>query len=175
MATAGRREVLIEVYTDADHIVGTLSTREGRLSDALNYEVPHVLVLSDVTTTPVDEPEAAPARATFIHIDTRAIAFAVPATAEPGLEERRRIRDFDYVEKERHRAVAMAPPFRFEGYLHLPRGDDVERSLWNLTPAFIPLSDARVSLKGRPGLVWSKEVVILNRRRAQIQLPVERQ
>lgn len=173
MEAENRRDVLIDVYTDTDHIVGCLSTTEGRLSDALNYEVPHVVVLSEVSSTPVEEPEAPPTRGSFVQIDTRAIAFAVPRTPQPALEERQRTRMFDYVEKERHRALVTVPPFHFEGYLHLPKGNDVQRSLWNLTPAFIPLSDAKVSVGARPGMVWHREIVILNRRRAQIVLPRE--
>ena len=171
MARGERREVVVEVYTDTDHIVGRLSTSEGRLSDALNYEVPHVVVLSEVSSRPVDTSDAPPMRGSFMQLDTRAIAFAVPGSPEPGLRERRQTRMFEYVEKERYRALVTLPPFHFEGYLHLPKGNDVQRSLWNLTPAFIPLSDAKVTLADRPGTVWHKEIIILNRRRAQIVLP----
>ena len=166
-----KREIVIEVYTDTHFIVGRLSTTEGRLSDTLNYELPHILGLTDVSSRPLEDPGASPMRGSFMHINTVAIAFAVPRTPEPDLEERLQTRMFEYVDKERHKAVVRATPFQFEGYLHLPKGDDVQRSLWNLTPAFIPISDTRVTLSDRPEIVWHKEIIILNRRKAQIMLP----
>ena len=169
------REIVIEVYTDTHHIKGCLSTKEGRLSDTLNYELPHLVGLTDVSSRPLEDPEAPPMRGSFMHINTMAVAFAVPRTPGPDLEERLQTRMFEYVEKERHRAVVRAAPFQFEGYLHLPKGDDVQRSLWNLTPAFIPLSIATVTLSDHPEIVWHKEIVILNRRKAHIILPREGQ
>lgn len=167
------REMVIEVYTDTHHITGRLSTEEGRLSDTLNYELPHIVVLSDVSSRPLENPEASPSRGSFMHINTMAIAFAVPRTPEPNLEERQQTRMFEYVEKEHHKVLVKATPFQFEGYLHLPKGNDVQRSLWNLTPAFIPLSDAAIALTDDPEIVWHRDIVILNRRKAQIILPRE--
>jgi len=167
------REIVIEVYTDSHQITGCLSTKEGRLSDTLNFELPHIVVLTDVSGRPLEKPEASPTRGGLMHLNTMAIAFAVPRTPEPDLEERRQTRMFEYVEKERHRVVVKVPPFRFEGHLYLPQGNDVERSLWNLTPAFIPLSDVRVTLSEHPEIAWRREIVVLNRRRAQIMLPHE--
>ena len=82
MKKGGQREILVEVYTDTNQIVGRLSTKEGRLSDALNYEVPHVVVLSEVSSRPVEAPEAPATRGSFVQVDTRAIAFAVPASPD---------------------------------------------------------------------------------------------
>lgn len=166
-----RREIAVEVYTGTHQIVGFLSTEQGRLSDTLNYELPHILVLTDVSSKPLEQPDQPPVRGTLMHIDTMTIAFTVPRGPELSLEERQQTRDFEYQEKQLHRVVVKVPPFEFEGYLHLPKGNDVERSLWSLTPAFIPLTDARVTLSGRPDLTWHKELVILNRRKAQIMLP----
>lgn len=173
MEAGRRREILIEVYTDTHCVKGRLSTEQGRLSDTLNYELPHILVLTDVSSRPLGKPEESPTQGGIMHLNTMSIAFAVPGTPEPDLEERQQTRMFDYVEKERHRAVVKVPPFEFEGYLHLPEGDEVQRSLWDLTPAFIPLSDVRVSLTDHPEIIWRKDIVILNRRRAQIMLPHE--
>lgn len=171
METHGWREIEIDVYTDTHHITGWLSTKEGRLSDTLNYELPHIMVLSNASSTRLHEPEESPTQGSFMHIDTMAIAFTVPRSPEPRLQDRQRHRTFEYVEKERHKAVVRLPPFVFEGYLHLPKGNEVERSLWSLTPAFIPLSDAKVSLSQHPDITWDIDVVILNRRKAQIMLP----
>lgn len=164
------REVGVEVYTATHHITGSLSTKEGRLSDTLNYELPHVLVLTGLSSRPLEQPLAPATEEEVMHLDTVAIAFAVPRTPEPDLEERMRTRMFEYVEKERHRAVVKLPPFEFEGDLHLPKGDDIQRSLWSLTPAFIPLSDVMVTLSDHPEITWQREIVILNRRKAQIML-----
>jgi hypothetical protein len=166
-----RREIEIEVYTDTHSMTGSLSTKEGRLSDTLNYELPHVVVLTDISSRPLEEPEAPPTRGEVMHIDTVAIAFAVPRSPEPNLEQRMRTRMFEYVEKDPHRVIVKLPPFQFEGELHLPKDNDVQRSFWSLTPAFIPLSEANISLSGHPGITWHREIVILNRRQAQIVLP----
>lgn len=170
MEAEKRREIEIEVYTDTHVITGRLATKEARLSDTLNYELPHLLVLSEATSRSLERPEESPTQAGFIHIDTMAIAFTSPRSPEPALEERQQTRAFEYVEKERHEAVVKVPPFRFEGHLHLPKGNDVERSLWDLTPAFVPLSDASVTINDQPEVAWHEEVVILNRRKAQIML-----
>ncbi len=167
------RNLVLDVYTPTHHISGSLSTREGRLSDTLNYELPHFVVLSDVSSRRLEKPEESPTRGSSMHLNTMAIAFAVPKSPEPDLEERRQSRMFEYVEKERHRAVVKVPPFRCEGYVHLPKGNDVQRAMWNLTPAFIPLSDVRITLSEHPELVWRSEIVILNRRKAQITLANE--
>jgi hypothetical protein len=170
MEASRRREVEVEVYTGTHYVTGWLSTTEGRLSDTLNYELPHVLGLTDVSRRPLEQPLASAEREGGMHLNTVAIAFAVPRSPEPDLEERMRTRMFEYVEKERHRAVVSLPPFQFEGDLHLPKSNDVERSLWSLTPAFIPLSDAKITLSDHPDVVWQREIVILNRRKAQIML-----
>lgn len=165
------RDIEIEVYTDTHVITGRLRTRQGRLSDTLNYELPHVLVLNGATSRPLTQAEGPALAGGFVHIDTMSIAFTVPLGPEPTLEERRRFSSFEYVEKEPHSAIVRVPPFSLQGCLHLPKGNDVERSLWKLTPSFVPLSDADVKLKNHPDVSWHKDVVILNRRKAQIMLP----
>ncbi len=171
MCAETSRDIEIEVYTDTHVITGRLRTRQGRLSDTLNYELPHLLVLTEATSRPLGKAEEPALSGGFVHIDTMSIAFTVPLGPEPPLEERRRFCSFEYVEKEPHRAVVRVPPFSFQGCLHLPKGNDVERSLWELTPSFVPLSDAEVKLKNHPEVSWHKDVVILNRRKAQIILP----
>jgi hypothetical protein len=171
MASRRRREIEIEVFAERDVITGRLSTKEDRLSDTLNYELPHFLVLADASSSPLGSPDEPGLRSAFVHLNTPAIAFTVPRTPEPSLEERRHSRGFEYVEKEQHQVVVSLPPFKLEGYLHLPKGDDVERSLWALTPSFVPLTNVSVTFTPRPEVSWHREVVILNRRRAQIMLP----
>ncbi len=171
MCAETHREIEIEVYTDTQVITGRLRTGQGRLSDTLNFELPHVLVLTEATSRPLGRAEEPALSSGFVHIDTMSIAFTVPLGPEPPLEERRRLGSFEYIEKEPHRAVVRVPPFSFQGCLHLPKGNDVERSLWELTPSFVPLSDAEVKLRNHPEVSWHKEVVILNRRKAQIMLP----
>ena len=171
MGAQGGREIEIEVFTESDVIKGRLSTSEARLSDTLNYELPHVLVLANASSPPLERPDEPPDRSAFAHLNTLSIVFTVSLTPEPSLEKRQQSSRFDYVEKEPHQAVVSAPPFRFEGRLHLPKEDDVERSLWALTPSFVPLTDVTVRLTGHSDLTWHREVVILNRRKAQIMLP----
>jgi hypothetical protein len=173
MQAETRRQIEIEVFTDTHVITGRVRTAQGRLSDTLNYELPHVLVLTETTSKPLEKAEEPGVAGGFVHINTMSIAFAVPHGPEPALEERRQFSSFEYVEKERHKAVVRVPPFSFEGYLHLPRGNDVERSLWQLTPSFVPLTDAKVTLKDQGEVTWQRDVVILNRRKAQIMLPDE--
>jgi hypothetical protein len=172
MGANSGREIEIEVFTESDLIRGRLSTSQARLSDTLNYELPHVLVLANASSRPLDGPDEPPTRSAFAHLNTLAIVFTVPITPEPSLEKRRQSGGFDYVEKEPHQAVISAPPFKFEGGLHLPKGDEVERSLWALTPSFVPLTDVTVRLVGSSAVSWHREVIILNRRRAQILLPI---
>ena len=87
------------------------------------------------------------------------------------MASRRRSHGVEYVEKEQHQVVASLPNFQLGGYLHLPQGDDVERSLWVLAPSFVPLTNVAVTFIPQPEVSWHREVVILNRRKAQITLP----
>ena len=171
MASRRRREIEIEIFAERDVITGRLSTKEDRLSDTLNYELPHFLVLADASSSPLESPDEPALRSAFVHLNTPTIAFTVPRTPEPSLEERRQSRGFEYVEKEQHQVVVNLPPFKLEGYLHLPKGDDVERSLWALTPSFVPLTNVTVTFTPQSEVSWHREVVILNRRKAQIMLP----
>jgi len=173
MEAETRREIEIEVYTETHLITGRLVTKECRLSDTLNHELPHLLVLTEATSKPLEKAEEPAVLGGFVHVNTMSIAFTIPRSPEPALEERRQLSSFEYVKKERHKAVVRLPPFSFEGYVHLPKGNEVERSLWQLTPSFVPLSDAKVTLNDHPEVTWHKELIILNRRKAQIMLPDE--
>lgn len=163
--------VRVEFLTDTHRIIGNLPTGERRLSDILNLDPEDSVVLDDVSTTPVDDPEAAPIVREFAQINKETIAFAIPHEPPTTPEERQKIRPFEYVEKNRHQVLISLPPFAITGYLHLVKEADIRTALRNLTRTFIPISDARATYIPKLGINWASEVIIVNRKRAQIFWP----
>ncbi len=68
----------VEFLTDSHRIIGNLPTGERRLSDILNFPLEDSVVLDNVSTTPSDDPEAAPLVRDFAQINKETIAFGVP-------------------------------------------------------------------------------------------------
>ena len=63
------------------------------------------------------------------------------------------------------------PPFAITGYLHLAKQADIRTALRHLTKTFIPISETRAAYIPNPSIKWASEVIIVNRKRAQIFWP----
>ena len=161
----------VEFLTDTHRIIGYLPTGERRLSDILNLDSEDSVVLDNVRTTPVDDPEVAPIVREFAQINKGTIALGIPHEPPTTPEERQKIRPFEYIEKNRHQVLISLPPFAITGYLHLAKQADIRTALRNLTRTFIPISEARAAHIPNPSIKWASEVIIVNRKRAQIFWP----
>ena len=161
----------VEFLTDTHRIIGYLPIGEGRLSDILNLGREDWLILDNVRTTPVDDLEAAPIVREFARINKETIAFGIPHEPPSTREERQKIRPLEYVEKSRHQVLISLPPFTITGYLHLAKEADIRIALESLTRTFIPISEAQAAYIPNPSIKWTGEVIIVNRKRAQIFWP----
>lgn len=110
------------------------------------------MVLENVRTTPVDNPEAAPIVRGFAQINKETIAFGIPHEPPTTPEQRQKIRPFEYIEKNRHQVLVSLPPFAITGYLHLAKQSDIRTALRHLAKTFIPISDARAAYIPNPGI-----------------------
>jgi hypothetical protein len=166
------RVIQVEFLTDTHRIMGNLLTGELRLTDVLNSgSLDDPLVLEGVSTTPIDDPGAVPLVRDFAQINRNAIALGVPREPSTTPEERQRLRPFEYIPKDRYEVLVSVPPFAVNGHLHLARQADVRSALSNLNQIFVPLTRARAIYTPQPKVRWSSEVIIINRRRAQIFWP----
>jgi hypothetical protein len=163
--------VELELITDTHRIIGYLPTGERRLSDILNSRSEDALVLESVRTTPVQNHDAPPLVREFAHVNKELIAFAIPREPPSTLEERQRIRPFEYVETTLHQVLISLPPFTITGYLHLPKGANIRDGLRNLRRTFIPISGGQAAYMPDPRVNWTTDVMIINRMRAQIFWP----
>ncbi len=120
--------------------------------------------------TSVGDPGAAPAVCELARINKETIAFGMPHEPLSTPEERQKIRPFEYVEKNRHQVLISLSPFSITGYLHLVKEADIRIALQSLTRTFIPLSEAQATYA--PSIEWASEVIIVNRKRAQIFCPL---
>jgi len=164
----------VELLTDTHRIIGYLPTGERRLSDILNLDPEDSVVLDNVRATPVDDPEAAPIVREFAQINKETIAFGIPHDPPATQEEHEKPRPFEYVEKKRYQLLVSLPPFLITGYLHLAKQADIRTGLRSLAKTFVPLSEARAAYAPNPTIEWASEVIIVNRKRAQILWPPKR-
>lgn len=173
-ASAGR-VIQVEFLTDTHRIIGSLLTGELRLTDLLNFgALDDPIVLEEVSTTPIENPSAEPLVRDFAQINRDAIALGVPHEPPTTPQDRQRIRPFEYIEKAKYEVLVSVPPFAVNGYLHLAKQADVRTALATLKQTFVPLTGARAVYTPQPEIRWSSEVIIINRRRAQIFWPPRR-
>jgi len=168
------RTVKVELVTDTHRIMGYYPTSERRLSDILNLDLTDAIVLDKVHTVPVDSPAGAPIVRDFAHVIKERISFGIPHEPPSTLEERQKVGPFKYVDKDRHQVLVSLPPFSVTGYLHLPRGMEVRAALQELVAPFVPITRARAIYMPDTTIGWVAEVIIVNRKRAQIFWPPTR-
>lgn len=169
------RVIQVELLTDTHRIIGNLLTGEMRLTDLLNFGSPDdPIVLEEVSTTPIENPSAEALVRDFAHINRDAIALALPHEPPTTPEERLRVRPFEYIVKVQYEVLASVPPFAVNGNLHLAKQADVRTALASLKQTFVPLTGSRAVYTPQPEIRWSNEVIIINRRRAQIFWPPRR-
>lgn len=165
------RAVKVELVTDTHRIMGYYPTNERRLSDILNLDSTDSIVLDDVCAVPVDNPDGAPIGMDFAHIIKDRISFGIPHEPPSTAEERQRTQPFQYVDKDRHQVLVSLPPFSVTGYLHLVKHADIRSALQALAAGFVPITRARAIYMPDTRIGWAAEVIIINRKRAQIFWP----
>lgn len=159
------QRVALTVYTDAYVVRGTLSTRQHRLSDILNFAEEDFLVLADATFERFGS--FSPARsAAFAQVNLAAVLFAVADTAVEAVPELR-------TPKVSETALISIPPFEIVGRIHLLPERDLRQALQELTGRFIPVTDATYGSDVAGEASRTAPMVAVNHARAQILSPYE--
>jgi hypothetical protein len=155
--------VKLSLYTDAHTIVGSVVTRQRRITDILNQGGEEFLVLSDVTFEGLGTSTES-MQAEFAQVNLSSILFAVAHDIVEAAPEMR-------TAKLSEQAYISVPPFSITGQIHLLPGRSLKEALAELNDRFVPVTDATF---------WSDRineprqtvlVVAINRARAQIMAP----
>ncbi len=154
-----RVELLL--YTDTLATVGTVRTRQHRITDILNLSETPFLVLEDVTVREHGS-GAEPVRAAFAQVNLDSVLFAIadrPVEPSPEL----------HTPKVQEPVLVSVPPFTVVGMIHLlPTAGDLREALTELSGRFLPVTGA-VYWSERAGVGRSQApMVAVNHARAQI-------
>lgn len=157
----------VTLYTDSHVVRGDLSTRQRRLTDALNAADASFLVLDNVIFEDFGV-RAVVERAEYAQINLATILFAVAeAEVEPTPELR--------MTKVPEKALVSVPPFKINGRIHLLPERDLHIALTELIGRFVPVTEA---------IFWSDALgeartpapfLAFNHARAQILAPFKEQ
>ncbi len=151
------------LYTDAYVIRGTLTTRQRRMSDVLNFAEDGFLVLNDATLQPFTG-KGGGHTAPYAQVNLSAVLFAVGADAVEPMPELR-------TPKVPETTLISIPPFSITGHIHLLPERDVRSALQELHGRFLPVTDARFWSDALGVAPSEAPMVAVNHARAQILSP----
>jgi hypothetical protein len=151
------------LYTDSFVIRGTLTTRQRRVTDMLNFAEERFLVLSDVTTYEFGS-RGDQIRAEFAQVNLASVLFAVVNEEVPPAPELR-------TPKVAEEALISVPPFKVTGFIHLMPERSLRNALSELTGHFLPVTDAAYWSDVLNEARTSATLLAVNHERAQILAP----
>jgi hypothetical protein len=158
-----QHSVRLTLYTDAFVIVGTIDTRQRRISDILNQADDPFIVLADVT---FDEfgTTGLTLRTEYAQVNLASVLFAVGQdTVQPVPELR--------TTKQAEEALISIPPFKVTGHIHVLPERSLREALRELTGAFIPVTEATYWSDQLKEARATATIVAVNHARAQILAP----
>jgi hypothetical protein len=151
------------LYTDSFVIRGTLTTRQRRVTDMLNFAEERFLVLSDVTTDEFGS-RGDQLRAEFAQVNLASVLFAVVNEEVPPAPELR-------TPKVAEEALISVPPFKVTGFIHLMPERSLRSALSELTGHFLPVTDAAYWSDVLNEARTTATLLAVNHERAQILAP----
>jgi hypothetical protein len=151
------------LYTDSFVIRGTLTTRQRRVTDMLNFAEERFLVLSDVTTDEFGS-RGDQIRAEFAQVNLASVLFAVVNEEVPPAPELR-------TPKVAEEALISVPPFKVTGFIHLMPERSLRNALSELTGNFLPVTDAAYWSDVLSEARTTATLLAVNHERAQILAP----
>jgi hypothetical protein len=155
--------VALTLYTDAFVVRGTLTTRQRRVTDMLNFADERFLVLSDVSTDEFGS-RGDQLRAEFAQVNLASVLFAVvnePVAPAPELR----------TPKVAEEALISIPPFKVTGFIHLMPERSLRNALSELTGHFLPVTDAAYWSDVLSEARATATLLAVNHERAQILAP----
>jgi hypothetical protein len=157
------QSVPLLLYTDSFVIRGTLTTRQRRVTDMLNFADERFLVLSDVTTDEFGS-RGDQLRAEFAQVNLASVLFAVVNEEVPAAPELR-------TPKIAEEALISVPPFKVTGFIHLMPERSLRNALSELTGHFLPVTDAAYWSDVLSEARTTATLLAVNHERAQILAP----
>jgi hypothetical protein len=157
------QSVTLTLYTDSFVIRGTLSTRQRRVTDMLNFAEERFLVLSDVTTDEFGS-RGDQLRAEFAQVNLASVLFAVVNEEVPPAPELR-------TPKIPEEALISVPPFKVTGFIHLMPERSLRNALSELTGHFLPVTEAAYWSDVLNEARTTATLLAVNHERAQILAP----
>jgi len=153
--------VLVEIYTSACRIIGTIHTPFRRVAEILN-QLPAGHVTIEKASIIEHALPGSPTDAATAHVAVDEIlAMVAPAIAgQPRAEMR--------IQKEPAAAALSLPPLRLVGTVHVPVGSRPIDGLLNVAERFVPMTDVRLTSAAHPELDRDVAILAVRRDRAQV-------
>jgi hypothetical protein len=155
------------------HVSGDVLLSRWRLADLLNEAANEFVVMESAVREPLAEPGqtgvSEMARASqYLQITKKSIVVAIPHAS---LEfESARQQHLSTLRGEPRHLVStfIAPPFEIKGTVHVRRLFHLRQAMDDLSTQFVPLTDAEVTYLPDPRVRVSSELMIVNRRMAEL-------
>ncbi len=162
----------VEFYTTHYHVSGDVQLSRWRLADLLNDTASDFVVMESAVREPLLDPGQQGgdmARASqFLQITKRAIVVAIPHASLEFESARQQHLSTLRAEPRQLTATFIAPPFEIRGTVHIRRLFHLRQAMDDLTAEFVPVTDAEVSYLPDPRVRVSSELLVVNRRLAEL-------
>ncbi len=155
--------VMVDVYTSAYRISGTVHTPFKRVAEILN-QLPGGHLTVERATISEHGADGATIASPSALVATDEI-LAMLATDLP-VESRGEMR----IQKRPVRAQLAIPPLRLTGTIHVPMGSRPVDGLLNVPDRFMPMTDVAITCAAFPHLERSAAIIALRRDRAHVLL-----
>ncbi len=155
------------------HVSGDVQLSRWRLAELLNEATNDFVVMESAVREPLAEPgqssggEMARA-AQFLQITKKAIIVAIPHASLEFEAARQQHLSTLNAEPRQLTSTFIAPPFEVKGIIHIRRLFHLRQAMDDLTSEFVTLTDAEMSYIPDPRVRVSAELMIVNRRMAEL-------
>ncbi len=143
-------------------------TEYTRLVDLLNNPDVSHLQMFDPKVRGLGGSQEIAAPGSYLFLDKMRIVFASTVESPEELERRRRTREIDRVEKDKHHVIVFAAPFRITGTVYVVKGADPLVALPRLFNNFLALTGAEVIHENDENLTWENEFLVVNGRHIEM-------
>ena len=154
--------VLVDVYTTAYRVSGSIETRFSRVTEILNQlRGGHLAVVRATISEHADPSSTLAAPTALVAVDEILVMVATDLPASSGDMR---------IPKRPVRAQLAIPPFRITGTIHVPMGSRPVDGLLHGTDQFMAMTAATIASGPHPELERSAPVLALRRGRAHVLL-----
>src|SRR4051812_46415143 len=159
----------VEVYTDLLVLHGALGMTVRRMSDFLNQVANDFMAIQTATITPLGQPTSQSILPTPVLVRRSQINCIVELSATQVPGETGTAYNTDvlggrevYVQKSIYPCYALTGSYVIRAHCFLHPGTTIENLLLG-ADAFVPLTNATISVVNHPNAVWHREFILLNK------------